>query len=567
MRVVARECALIASACLLPACGSKQPAADLVIRNADIRTQDARLPHASALAASDGRIVFIGNEDDIEKWIGEKTNLVDAAGNTVLPGLIDSHIHAAEAALALGGCTLRNKQLTVEQTAAPIRACLAADTTSTWLVVNEVNPAGFKANRRDLDAIESHRPLFLWGADGHTAWVNSAGLAAAKITRDTQDPDDGRIERDAKGEPTGFLVDSATGLALSVMEQPTPAKRLDALRRVLPLLHGTGITAYLEANTDEPTVAAYADLAKAGELTARVSVAFESDGENTPAEFARLEGLRKQLNNDLFRADFIKLFADGVLEYPTQTAVLLEPYHDAHGKPGSSRGKLYLSPQQLDAFVAEAGKRSFNIHVHAIGDGAVREVLDVFAKARDAGNRQLFSMAHLQLIDAADLPRFATLDVGASLQLLWAQPDNYSIDALTPWLGSGRMGQQYPAKSLLAAGVVIAGGSDWDVSSFNPFEAMATAMSRRNPEQAERAPLNPGEALTLDQILDAYTTGAASIIGRYHEIGSLAVGKRADVIVLDRKFGAETTADQVRETRPAKVFFNGREVTTARMPD
>lgn len=567
MTSFARAVALVALASVLPACGSKQPAADLVIRNADIRTQDARMPRAGALAARDGRIVFVGTDDDVARWIGDGTNVIDAGGHTVLPGLIDSHIHAAEAALAWGGCTLRGKQLTIEQAAAPIRACLAADPSSTWLVVNEVNPAGFKANSRDLDAIEAQRPLFLWGADGHTAWVNSRGLAAANITRDTRDPDDGRIERDASGDPTGFLVDSATSLALSVMEQPSPQKRLEALRRVLPLLHGAGITAYLEANTDEPTVAAYAALARDGGLSARVSVAFESSGENTAAEFTRLEALRKQLTNELFRADFIKVFADGVLEYPTQTGALLEPYNDAHGKPGASRGKLYVSPEQLDAFVTEAGKRGFNIHVHAIGDGAVREVLDVFAKARANGSRQLLSMAHLQLIDAADLPRFDQLDVSASLQLLWAQPDNYTIDALTPWLGADRLAHQYPAKSLLTAGATIAGGSDWDVSSFNPFEAMATAMSRRNPEEAQRAPLNPSEALTFDEILAAYTTGAARLIGREQEIGSLVEGKRADVIVLDRRFGADITVDQVRVTRPARVFFGAREVTTARMPN
>jgi len=568
MREMARAAGLTAILCLLAACGSKQPSADLVLRNGDVRSMDASQPRATAFAVREGKIVFVGSDADAARWIGEKTKTVDAGGNTVLPGLIDSHIHAAEAALSLGGCTLRNKELTIEQAAAPIRACLAADPGTTWLVVNEVNPAGFKANRRDLDAIETQRPLFLWGADGHTAWVNSRGLEVAKITRDTKDPEDGRIERDAKGEPTGFLVDGATQLALSIMDKPSPQKRLDALRKVLPLLHGSGITAYLEANTDEPTVAAYAELAKLGELTARVTVAFESSGENTPAEFSRLDALRNRLaGSDLFRADFIKLFADGVMEYPTQTAALLEPYHDAHGKPGESRGKLYLSPEQLDAFVSEAAKHDFNVHVHAIGDSAVREILDVFEKARAAGSKQLFSIAHLQLIDAADLPRFAKSGVAASLQLLWAQPDNYSIDALTPWLGAERLAHQYPAKSLIAAGATIAGGSDWDVTSFDPFRAMATAMSRKNPEQPDRTALNVREALTLDEILAAYTTGAAKLIGRDAEIGSLTVGRRADFIVLDRKFGVDTTAEQVRVTRPTRVFFGGNETALGRMPD
>ncbi|HUQ11327.1 MAG TPA: amidohydrolase [Steroidobacteraceae bacterium] len=544
-------------------CDTSQPAAELVLRNGDVRTMNDASPSASAFAVSAGKIVFIGTNEQAGRWIGPHTAVVDAGGLTVLPGLIDSHIHVAEGALSLGGCTLHNEQLTIEQAAAPIRACIAVDKSTTWIVVNEVNPAGFKATRRELDAIESRRPLFLWGADGHTAWVNSRALEVASITRTTPDPADGRIERDARGEPTGFLVDGATGLALSMMDKPTPEKRMEALRRVLPMLHTVGITSYLEANTDEPTVLAYAQFAKLGELTARVTVAFESSGESSPAEFERLEALRKQLaGNALFRADFIKLFADGVMEYPTQTAALLAPYNDAQGKPGKSTGKLYLTPESMAAFVTEAGKHSFNIHVHAIGDGAVRETLDVFEKARAAGSKQLFSIAHLQLIDAADLPRFAKLDVAASVQLLWAQPDNYSIDALTPWLDADRLARQYPARSLVEAGATIAGGSDWDVTTFNPFEAMATAMSRRHPEHAERPPLNPREALPLDAMLRAYTLGAAKLIGRDHEVGSLSTGKFADFIVLDRRLTAATTADDIRGTKPSRVFFGGRELTT-----
>jgi len=540
------------------------PPAELAIRNADVRTMDTAKPHATAVAARDGKLVYVGDEAGLAEWIGDGTRVIDAGGHTLLPGLIDSHIHAAEAALSLGECTLNDEQLTITQAAAPIRACLAADKGSSWLVVNGVNPAGFKANRHDLDAIESKRPLFLWGSDGHTGWVNTRGLEVAGITRTTPNPPDGRVERDAKGEATGFLVDGATGLALGVMEKPSLDKRLGALRAVLPKLHAVGITSYLEANTDEPTVDAYAELARRKELSARVTVAFESSGKNTPEEFARLAAQREELKSDaLFRADFIKLFADGVLEYPTQTGALLAPYNDEKGKPGKSIGKLYLAPAEMSAFIAEAGKQGFNIHVHAIGDGAVRETLDAFASARAAGSKQLFSIAHLQLIDPADLPRFAALDVIASLQLLWAQPDNYSIDALTPWLGPERLGRQYPARALITAGATVAGGSDWDVSSFNPFEAIAVAMSRLNPEHPERGPLVAGEALSLDEMLAAYTINAARLMGRDAEIGSLATGKAADFILLDRVYGTKTTADEVRGTHPERVFFAGRDVTPA----
>jgi predicted amidohydrolase YtcJ len=334
------------------------------------------------------------------------------------------------------------------------------------------------------------------------------------------------------------------------------------LRLTLPQLHAVGITSYLEANTDAETVAAYVDLAKLQELTAHVTIALESSGENTPAEFARLKALRAQVGNQpLLRANFIKLFADGVMEFPTQTAAMLEPYQNPDGKPGKSSGKLYLTPAAMASFIQQADADGFNIHVHAIGDAAVRETLDAFTAARAAGNQRSFSIAHLQLVDRGDIPRFAKINVLVSLQLLWAQPDNYSIDAVKPYIGEERLSRTYPARALVAAGAVVAGGSDWDVSSFNPFEAMATAMSRANPKEPQRGTLNIDQALTLDEMLAAYTINAARVLDRDDDIGSLSVGKAADIVVLERRLTDKTTADEVRVLKPARTFFAGKQVT------
>lgn len=556
------KCGVCVVLLLLSACG-KQPAqvaADLVILGADIQTMDGA--SASALAVRGGKIVYVGDDAGANPQIGPDTQVVRAEGVTVLPGLIDSHIHAAEAALGLGGCSLEDKQLTVEAARKVIRECLAQDPSAGWLVVGEVNSAGFRADRKALDAIVSDRPLFLWGADGHTGWVNSKGLALAGITRDSKDPPDGRIERNSAGEPIGFLVDGALAPVLAALEKPTPEKRLQALREVLPLLHAAGITSYLEANTNAETVAAYVELARQNALTAHVSIALSSDGPPTDEEFSRLDALRKSVaGQPLLRADFIKLFADGVMEHPTQTAAMLEPYNKADGKPGPSHGKLYLEEQAMKLFFRRADAEGFNIHVHAIGDAAVRETLNAVEAARAAGSKRLYSIAHLQSIDPADLPRFAQLDVVASLQLFWALPDNYSVDALLPYIGKERQQRIYPARSLLAAGATIAGGSDWDVSSFNPFEAMATGMSRINPEEPARGALNAKEALTLVELLHAYTINAARLIGREAEVGSLTPGKAADLIVLDRRLSAQSTADDVRSTKVVQAFVGGRQVT------
>jgi predicted amidohydrolase YtcJ len=565
-----KTAALVCSVVLLTACDSSAPPpaapvyADLAILDGDLRTMNPAQPQASALAVRGDRIVAVGSDSDIQAVIGPNTRVLKAAGRTVLPGLIDSHIHAAEGALARGGCSLADDELTIEQAAPRIRACFADDKDSRWLVVTDVNPAGFRANRQKLDAIARDRPLLLWGTDGHTGWVNSRALELAKITRATRNPEDGRIERDARGNPTGFLVDGAVGLVLEVMDKPTPEKRLEKLRWVLGQLHAIGITSYLEANTDSDTVDAYVALANSHALDARVTIALESSAENTDAEFARLDELRRRAaNQPLLRANFIKLFADGVMEHPTQTAALLTPYLDAQGKPTQASGKLYIAPEAMAAFIKRADSDAFNVHVHAIGDAAVRETLDAFAAARTAGSHRLYSIAHLQLIDPADLPRFAALDVLASFQLLWAQPDNYSIDAVQKYIGPQRHARQYPARSLANAKGVIAGGSDWDVSSFNPFEAMATAMSRRNPKHPERAPLAENEALTLDEMLSAYTVNAARLIGRDDEVGSLVAGKAADIVILDTRFAPDTSADAVRKTRPVTVIFAGKPLIAA----
>lgn len=559
--VLSAACVLLA---LLSGCGKKpaQETADLVILGGDIQTMEAASAHASALAARDGKIVYVGDDAGAKPHIGSKTQVVQAQGMTVLPGLIDSHIHAAEGALGLGGCSLEDQQLTVEAAGQVIRECIAKQPGTGWLVVSEVNSAGFRADRKGLDAIVADRPLFLYGADGHTGWVNSKGLALAGIKRDTKDPPDGRIERDQSGEPTGFLVDGALGPVTSALDKPTPAKRLQALREVQPLLHAAGITSYLEANTSAETVDAYVELARQHELTSRVSIALSSDGDATDEEFARLDELRRRVAGEpLLRADFIKLFADGVMEYPTQTAAMLEPYNKADGKPGTSRGRLYIEDSAMKKFFQRAATAGFNIHVHAIGDAAVRETLDAIEAARAAGSKQLYSIAHLQSIDPADLPRFAQLGVIASFQLFWALPDNYSVDALVPYIGAERQQRIYPARSVLTAGGTVAGGSDWDVSSFNPWEAMATGMSRTNPEEPARGVLNEKERLTLDELLRAYTINAARLLGREAEIGSIATGKAADVIVLDRRLSAQSSAEDVRGTKVTQGFLAGRLVT------
>jgi predicted amidohydrolase YtcJ len=542
------------------ACTQRPPAevADVVILDAAIVTMDPAQPQASALAMRDGKIAFVGDNESAQKWIGERTRVVRAAGATVLPGLIDTHIHLMSGALSLDSCTFADAQLALPEVAAIIRECVARTPGEGWVVVQDLNAAGFQADRKALDAVVPARPLVLWAADGHVGWANSAALSRAGITRNTADPVDGRIERDRKGEPTGFLVDGAMTLLSRHLEKPAPEQRERLLSRALHDLAAAGVTTFMEANADAETVATYVALASKKQLAARVNFALESSGESTDQEFARLKELRERAQTQpQLRADMIKIFADGIIEYPTQTAAVLEPYLDAGGRPTRNVGPTYHEPEALAQFVMRAATEGFGVHIHAIGDRAARVALDAFARARQQGSQRRYSIAHLELVDPAEFARFRELDVIASLQLQWAEPDNYTVEAALPYIGAERQARLYPARSFIAAGATIAGGSDWNVSTFNPFEAMGTAVSRANPKEPQRGVLGADQALRLSEMFPAYTINAARMLGRDAEIGSLQAGKAADVVVLDRTLNDNSSVEQIRGTRVRTVFVNG----------
>ncbi len=557
-----RRIACLVIPALLAAC-TRAPAiapADRVLLGGDVRTMEPAQPRAAAVAMRAGKLVYVGDVAGAQAFIGPDTEVLRLHGETVLPGLIDTHLHSLEGALSASGCNLHGQLLSLAMAAPLIRDCARTLPASAWLLVNEFNGANLVADRHALDRIVPDRPLLLWGADGHTAWANSAALHAAGVTRETPDPADGRIDRDAHGAPSGFLVDAAVGLVLDRIPAASARQRQHALRATLPLLHAAGITSYLEANTNADAVATFVALAQRQQLSARVTLALGSEGVASDAEFARLDALRHQAEAAGLRADVIKLFVDGVVEYPTQSAALLAPYLDRRGQATTNRGRLYIEADALRTFVLRAAKEDYGVHIHAIGDHAVRTGLDAFAAARAAGSRQRYSLAHVQFVAPADLARFGQLDVLASLQLFWASPDNYSIEASLPYLGRDRHAGMYPARSLAAHGASIAGGSDWNVSTFDPFAAMAVAVARINPEQPERGVLGAHERVSLPLMLQAYTRNAARLLGREAEIGSLRAGKAADLIVLDRTLADTSPAAHIAATKVTLTVIGGRTV-------
>jgi predicted amidohydrolase YtcJ len=541
-------------------------APQLVITNAHIHTQDAAHQVVGALAVRGNTILATGSDADMRALAGPQTRIVDLGGRVVLPGLIDAHIHPAQSAQDLDKCNLHDRELGAAAVKAAIAACMKARrlASNEWFEVVQVNASALVLSRAELDGIRLEGPLVLESADGHSAWGNSTALAAAHIDRDTREPRGGRIERDPRGDPTGALRDTAAEMLSAAIPAPPVAVRAERLERAFALMSATGLTSVQDAAVGDEEMTLYKHLYDRHRLKMRVRGCFYLTDLAAPADkvVAAATAFRDKwkVDPDFLRADAVKIFADGVIEYPTQTAALLAPYLDGSGHPTTNTGPSYFQPDNLNRIVAGIDATGMTIHVHAIGDRAVRQSLDAFAYARaqGVGTENRDQIAHLELLDPADFPRFKALAVIANFQLQWATWDpSYIGKATLPYLGPERSRYLYPARSLLDAGARIAGGSDWGVSTFNAFEAMQHAVTRSEGRGAK--PLLPEQSVPLTVMVDAYTINAAYALRQEHTTGTLEAGKRADFIVLDRDIFA-IDPFELHATRVLATYLDGREL-------
>jgi len=561
--------AALATAVSVAAQAPAQPPADLILLHGRIHTEDARRSVAQAIAVRGNALIAVGTDQAVSALIGPQTRLVDLHGRVVLPGIIDAHTHPADGARDLDKCNLRDEMLTTASAKAKVTDCLRKRAGESWLEVVMVNPSGLTLTLKDLDGMLASRPLLLYGSDGHSAWANSAALQAAQVSATTQDPGGGRIERDASGNPTGTLRDDAIDLVRDALPRPDLDHQAAQLARVLEEMRATGITSLQDASVDEPLMQMYKRLYDQQRLDMRVRGCFHLKDLHEPAQSLIDQAIafrsRWAVEPDFLRADAVKIFADGDIEYPAQNAALLEPYLDGHGHATSNRGPSYFTQDNLNRIVSGVNAAGFTVHVHAIGDRAVRSALDAFAYSRQhngAGDSR-DQIAHLELVDPADLPRFKALGVIANLQLLWAERDPYIVDATLPYIGPERSRYLYPARSLRDAGAVIAGGSDWNVSSFDAFEAMEHAITRAHARG--KPPLLPEQSITIQDAVDAYTINAAFALKQDRTTGSLEPGKRADLIVIDRDVFA-IDPGELHATRVLLTYLDGREVYSRPRP-
>jgi predicted amidohydrolase YtcJ len=540
---------------VLAACSTGKPA-DLVLRNGTVHADAGDTTTVEALAIRDGLIVFLGTSAEAEALIGSGTRVIELEGRMVLPGFHDTHVHPrygtglAEVVLEDAG--------TPEAILDSVRRYAARHPDKAWIrgrgwqlpVFPQANP-----RREWLDAIVPDRPVYLTAADGHSSWVNSRALEIAGVTSATPDPPNGRIERDAGGAPSGTLRESASELVGRHLPRQTVAELREGIQQALAMANRFGITSVHDANADPAVLEAYAALDRENLLTARVFAALDTDPRAGPGQVDSLRAWRGRYPGTRFYApSAAKIFVDGVIE--ARTAALLAPYTGTNDS-----GPANLTPGAMDSLVSAIDAAGFQVHVHAIGDRAVRQALDALAYARrHNGPRDARPViAHLELIDPADVPRFAELGVVPSFQPLWAQRDTYITDLTEPVLGPERSRRLYPIGSVARSGARLAAGSDWTVSSMNPLEGIQVAITRRSIDSAPGPAWLPEELVELAVMLRAYTSGGAWTAGNEARTGTLEVGKAADLIVLDRDL-YRIPAAEIHAVRVLLTMLEGRQV-------
>lgn len=575
------------------------PHADLLFTGGVVYAGPGRgsAPEALEVAVVDGRVAAI--EADLSAWRGPGTEVVDLAGGMLHAGFVDAHIHPIQGGLERLGCDLTGAATAAEYLEVvarharehPARADVAG---SEWITGGGWSMSAFPGGTptgEALDAVAPDRPVLLFNRDHHGAWVNTAALRVAGVDASTPDPPDGRIERDADGRPTGTLHEGATRLVAQFTPPTTAEDEHAALLEAQRYLHSVGVTGWQDAIVGSyfgasDTAVIYAAALESGELTADVVGALWWDRdrgiEQVPELVARRDALAARLGPAArFRLTAVKIMADGVIE--NGTASMLEPYLGPFGEGDHPRGIAFVGGQALTDAIVALDAAGFSVHVHTIGDRAVREALDGFAAARaangwadrEAADVRRHHLAHLQFVHPDDAARFAELGVTANAQAVWACHEPQMRELALPVVGAERGAQQYPFASILRAGgggegrdarPVLCAGSDWPVSTPDPWQAIHVAVNRRLPHddpEFDAEPLLAHEALTLAEALDAYTAGSAWINGRgpgdTEVTGIIEVGAVADLAATDRDPFAGP-AESIHTTRCAGTWVAGRRV-------
>jgi predicted amidohydrolase YtcJ len=543
--------------------------ADLLLRGAPVLAGDRW--DGDCLAVRSGIVVGRGSWRDVRHLVGRGTRVDDVGGAWLLPGFHDAHVHPVAGGLERLACDLSGLA-TAQEYVDAVRAHAATLPDGAWVTGGgwsmDAFPGGVPA-AGPLDAVCPGRPVYLPNRDHHSAWVSTAALRLAGVDSSTPDPPDGRIERGADGHPTGALHEGAMSLVADHVPAPTEDDLLAGLLEGQRHLHGLGIVGWQDALVGDglgmhDSLATYVQAQQRGLLTAKTVLALWWDRTRGLDQLDDLRERRRIAAAAGLRATSVKIMLDGVCE--TRTASVLEPYRDDAGRETTQHGLSFVPADELAAAVTALDVDGFQVHLHALGDRAVRDGLDAIERARavNGGSGPRHHLAHLQIVSADDVDRFAALGAVANVQALWACRDEQMERLTLPYLGERARSRQYVFGSLLRAGARIACGSDWPVSDASPLRGMEVAVTRREPGAPPSVPpLQPEEALRALDVLRAYTQGSCWVNGLESSSGTLEVGRAADVVAVDLDLLAEPPSSWVRG-QVVGTWVDGREVHLAR---
>lgn len=534
--------------------------ADLIITNARVYTADAAHPRAQAIAVRGDRIVFVGSSSEAALLRGASTRVIDADGRTVLPGFIDAHGH-----LTGLGSSLRNVDLVDTRSYQEIidRVVKRASQTpnGSWIRGRGWDQNDWADQRFPThDALSRavpNNPVVLGRIDGHAVLANAKAMQLAGVTKATADPAGGRIMRDANGEPTGVFVDNAMSLINRAVPGSTPAEVREGVRMAMAQMNSFGLTGMHDAGVDCGTLSLYEQMAKARELTARNYVMI-SAGVSCLDSLLALGPRDNVDGNRMIAVHSVKAYADGALG--SRGAKLLEPYSDEPSQHG-----LAVTPvDQLLAIAVKVLRAGFQLNVHAIGDGANRDVLDVYEAALKQVPRpdHRFRIEHAQIISPSDIPRFAQLGVIPSMQTVHQTSDMYWAESR---LGSSRILGAYAWRSLLNSGVVIAGGSDFPVESANPLFSFHSAVTRQDANNWPAGGWLPEQRMTREEALNHLTIWPAYASFQEQTVGSITPGKLADIILMSQDIMTIPVED-ILKTKVELTIVGGKVVYDAHAP-
>jgi len=536
-----------------------------VFFHAKVFTGDPQNPYAEAVAIRGGKIAAVGNLPEVLKSVSAGAERIDLEGKTLFPGFVDSHSHSIDGGLGLIAADATEKVNSIADLPAFVEDAQRSGRGMNGDILEILGlPLEFWSH---LDVLNSDfssgayakQYVLLRGMDGHTSWANQALLQRAGITpeflKHISADERSYYGVDKNMQPNGFLVDAGQEKVDKLLPNPTPERLLAAARAALQYNYSLGITAWLDPVASKNVLRAYKMLADQGELSSEVVAFPQLLAKDPAAELAAVQKTRETYRNiPHLHVTGIKVFADGVAEFPSQTANFTKPY-----KNTGRNGELLFDPAKFAELCVNADKQGLIIHVHAIGDGAVKAALDGIAAARAANpNSHLpHTLTHEQFIRPQDFPRFRELGVISALQLFWAEASNDTIEILKPYLDPEIYRWQYPARSLLDNGAIISGASDWPVSTANVFRAIYQAETRKGKEGV----LDASQAMPREAMFYAYTRNSARAMN-LDSIGTIAPGNRADLVLLDRDV-LTVSPEEMRDTKVVWTMVAGKTVYRA----